>query len=136
MKQPQQQLQQQQQIDAQPDNGSVLVPSSSSADSFDSNRAMLEAQQTQCQSDTVDIKPNVGAMSPNIKQELASPIGLQSQNTSPAGQVMSPRIAGKSQQSSQSKLLSPDNPSSSPRQGVKRTSSSSPVRRQVNRNDL
>lgn len=135
-----QQVQSRTQIDAEVESTScqISVPSSSSAENFGGPRETLESQQTaQCQGDVVDVKPCIQATSPIIKQELTSPVQIQTaQNASPAGQVMSPRMTAKPLQNTQNKLLSPDNSSTSPRQGVKRTSSSSPVCRQVNRTDL
>ncbi|KAG7188110.1 hypothetical protein KM043_015958 [Ampulex compressa] len=102
-------------------------------------------QSTQCQTDPLDIKPNT--QSP-VKQELCSPIQVQVQASSPAGQVASPRMIGKGTQRIQSpvnttsnptkQIVSPSNNSSpliSPRQGVKRPASS-PICRQINRSDL
>ncbi|XP_076170399.1 uncharacterized protein LOC143148211 isoform X2 [Ptiloglossa arizonensis] len=102
-------------------------------------------QSTQCQTDPLDIKPNIQMSSP-VKQELSSPIQVQS--GSPAGQVASPRMIGKGPQRIQSpvntsgnsnkQIVSPGSNSSplvSPRQGVKRPASS-PICRQINRSDL
>ncbi|XP_076247892.1 uncharacterized protein LOC143187550 isoform X2 [Calliopsis andreniformis] len=104
-------------------------------------------QSTQCQTDPLDIKPNIQMSSP-VKQELSSPIQVQVQSGSPAGQVASPRMIGKGQQRIQSPVntsgnsnkqtASPSSNSSplvSPRQGVKRPASS-PICRQINRSDL
>ncbi|XP_076670521.1 uncharacterized protein LOC143369905 isoform X3 [Andrena cerasifolii] len=104
-------------------------------------------QSTQCQTDPLDIKPNIQIPSP-VKQELSSPIQVQVQGGSPAGQVASPRMMGKGQQRIQSPvntsgnsnkpIVSPGSNSSplvSPRQGVKRPASS-PICRQINRSDL
>lgn len=104
-------------------------------------------QSTQCQTDPLDIKPNMQISSP-IKQELPSPIQVQVQSGSPAGQVASPRMIGKGPQRIQSPVntssssnkhtVSPGGNSSplvSPRQGVKRPASS-PICRQINRSDL
>ncbi|XP_043521648.1 extracellular matrix-binding protein ebh-like isoform X3 [Frieseomelitta varia] len=104
-------------------------------------------QSTQCQTDPLDIKPNMQISSP-VKQELSSPIQIQVQSGSPAGQVASPRMIGKGSQRIQSPVntngnsnkqtVSPNNNSSplvSPRQGVKRPASS-PICRQINRSDL
>ncbi|KAI4486578.1 hypothetical protein M0804_005948 [Polistes exclamans] len=106
-------------------------------------------QSTQCQTDPLDVKPNVQTSSP-VKQELSSPIQIQVQSGSPAGQVASPRMIGKGTQriqspvnnpgnsSKQQQLVSPGSSSSpliSPRQGVKRPASS-PICRQLNRSDL
>ncbi|XP_029172480.1 mucin-17-like isoform X1 [Nylanderia fulva] len=104
-------------------------------------------QSTQCQTDPLDIKPNIQTPSP-VKQELSSPIQIQIQSGSPAGQVTSPRMMGKGTQRIQSpvntggnttkQLVSPNSNSSpliSPRQGVKRRANS-PICRQLNRNDL
>ncbi|XP_003487704.1 mucin-17 isoform X1 [Bombus impatiens] len=104
-------------------------------------------QSTQCQTDPLDIKPNIQMSSP-VKQELSSPIQIQVQSGSPAGQVASPRVIGKGPQRIQSPVntsgnpnkqtVSPNNNSSplvSPRQGIKRPASS-PICRQINRSDL
>ncbi|XP_047361967.1 uncharacterized protein LOC124953931 isoform X3 [Vespa velutina] len=104
-------------------------------------------QSTQCQTDPLDIKPNIQTPSP-VKQELSSPIQIQVQSGSPAGQVASPRMIGKGTQRIQSpvnntgnsskQLVSPGSSSSpliSPRQGVKRPAST-PICRQINRSDL
>ncbi|KAK2586880.1 hypothetical protein KPH14_009817 [Odynerus spinipes] len=104
-------------------------------------------QSTQCQTDPLDIKSNIQTPSP-VKQELSSPIQIQVQSGSPAGQVASPRMIGKGTQRIQSpvnntgnstkQLVSPGSSSSpliSPRQGVKRPASS-PICRQINRSDL
>lgn len=104
-------------------------------------------QSTQCQTDPLDIKPNIQTPSP-VKQELSSPIQVQIQSGSPAGQVTSPRMIGKGTQRIQSpvntganttkQLVSPNSNSSpliSPRQGVKRRANS-PICRQLNRSDL
>ncbi|KAK9306740.1 hypothetical protein QLX08_002653 [Tetragonisca angustula] len=104
-------------------------------------------QSTQCQTDPLDIKPNMQISSP-VKQELSSPIQIQVQSGSPAGQVASPRMIGKGSQRIQSPVntngnsnkqtISPNSNSSplvSPRQGVKRPASS-PICRQINRSDL
>ncbi|XP_003396654.2 mucin-17 isoform X1 [Bombus terrestris] len=104
-------------------------------------------QSTQCQTDPLDIKPNIQMSSP-VKQELSSPIQIQVQSGSPAGQVASPRMIGKGPQRIQSPVntsgnpnkqtVSPNNNSSplvSPRQGIKRPASS-PICRQINRSDL
>jgi len=104
-------------------------------------------QSTQCQTDPLDIKAIIQTPSP-VKQELSSPIQVQVQSGSPAGQVTSPRMIGKGTQRIQSpvntngnttkQLISPSSNSSpliSPRQGVKRRATS-PVCRQMNRNDL
>ncbi|CAD1470054.1 unnamed protein product [Heterotrigona itama] len=104
-------------------------------------------QSTQCQTDPLDIKPNLQISSP-VKQELSSPIQIQVQSGSPAGQVASPRMIGKGSQRIQSPVntngnsnkqtVSPNSNSSplvSPRQGVKRPASS-PICRQINRSDL
>ncbi|XP_053972030.1 uncharacterized protein LOC128872896 isoform X1 [Hylaeus volcanicus] len=104
-------------------------------------------QSTQCQTDPLDIKPNIQLSSP-VKQELSSPIQVQVQTGSPAGQVASPRMIGKGSQRIQSpvntsgnsnkQIVSPGSNSSplvSPRQGVKRPASS-PICRQINRSDL
>ncbi|XP_076623344.1 uncharacterized protein LOC143342908 isoform X2 [Colletes latitarsis] len=103
-------------------------------------------QSTQCQTDPLDIKPNI-QMSSSVKQELPSPIQVQVQTGSPAGQVASPRMIGKGSQriqspvntsgSSNKQIVSPGSNSSplvSPRQGVKRPASS-PICRQINRSD-
>ncbi|XP_076285857.1 uncharacterized protein LOC143211779 isoform X2 [Lasioglossum baleicum] len=104
-------------------------------------------QSTQCQTDPLDIKPNIQISSP-IKQELSSPIQVQVQSGSPAGQVASPRMIGKGPQriqspvntnnSSNKQIVSPNSNTSplvSPRQGVKRPASS-PICRQINRSDM
>ncbi|CAK9803536.1 BRD4-interacting chromatin-remodeling complex-associated protein-like [Anthophora plagiata] len=104
-------------------------------------------QSTQCQTDPLDIKPNIQISNP-VKQELSSPIQVQVQSGSPAGQVASPRMMGKGSQRIQSpvntsgnsnkQIVSPSSNSSplvSPRQGVKRPASS-PICRQINRSDL
>lgn len=104
-------------------------------------------QSTQCQTDPLDIKPNMQISSP-VKQELSSPIQIQVQSGSPAGQVASPRTIGKGSQRIQSPVntsgnsneqtVSPSSNSSplvSPRQAVKRPASS-PICRPVNRSDL
>ncbi|XP_076764995.1 uncharacterized protein LOC143431976 isoform X1 [Xylocopa sonorina] len=104
-------------------------------------------QSTQCQTDPLDIKPNIQISSP-IKQELSSPIQVQVQSGSPAGQVASPRTIGKGPQRIQSPVntngnsnkqtVSPNSNTSplvSPRQGVKRPASS-PICRLINRSDL
>jgi hypothetical protein len=104
-------------------------------------------QSTQCQTDPLDIKAIIQTPSP-VKQELSSPIQVQVQSGSPAGQVTSPRMIGKGTQRIQSpvntngnmtkQLVSPSSNSSpliSPRQGVKRRATS-PICRQMNRNDL
>lgn len=104
-------------------------------------------QSTQCQTDPPDVKPNIHLLSP-IKQELPSPIQVQVQTGSPAGQVASPRVAGKAQriQSPVNVAVSPGakqlvspvsgaGPMVSPRQGVKRPATS-PICRQINRSDL
>lgn len=128
-------------------------PISTTAQQLQSNAQQLapvQAQQmgmqqsTQCQTDPLDIKPNIQTPSP-VKQELSSPIQVQVQNGSPAGQVTSPRTMGKGPQRIQSpvntngsskQLVSPSSsPLISPRQGVKRRAPS-PVCRQLNRGDL
>ncbi|XP_050454959.1 uncharacterized protein LOC126853354 [Cataglyphis hispanica] len=104
-------------------------------------------QSTQCQTDPLDIKPNIQTPSP-VKQELSSPVQVQIQSGSPAGQVTSPRMMGKGTQRIQSpvntggnttkQLISPNSNSSpliSPRQGIKRRATS-PICRQLNRSDL
>ncbi|XP_029052515.1 mucin-4-like isoform X1 [Osmia bicornis bicornis] len=104
-------------------------------------------QSTQCQTDPLDIKPNIPISSP-VKQELSSPIQVQVQSGSPAGQVASPRMIGKGPQRIQSPVntnsnlnkqsVSPGSNSSplvSPRQAVKRPATS-PICRQINRSDL
>ncbi|XP_031825975.1 uncharacterized protein LOC116424130 isoform X3 [Nomia melanderi] len=104
-------------------------------------------QSTQCQTDPLDIKPTIQISSP-VKQELSSPIQVQVQSGSPAGQVASPRMIGKGPQRIQSpvntnnnsskQIVSPNSNTSplvSPRQGVKRPASS-PICRQINRSDL
>ncbi|XP_012140061.1 uncharacterized protein LOC100876049 isoform X2 [Megachile rotundata] len=104
-------------------------------------------QSTQCQTDPLDIKPNIQTPSP-VKQELSSPIQVQVQSGSPAGQIASPRMIVKGPQRIQSPVntnsnlnkqtVSPGSNSSplvSPRQGVKRPASS-PICRQINRSDL
>ncbi|XP_015523194.1 protein PF14_0175 isoform X1 [Neodiprion lecontei] len=106
---------------------------------------------TQCQTDPLDVKPNIQTLSP-IKQEIPSQIQIQVQIGSPVSQVSSnsPRIASKCPQQNQSpvnisssqcqikQLNTPGNNSSplvSPRQAVKRPASS-PICRQMNRSDL
>ncbi|XP_020712037.2 serine-rich adhesin for platelets isoform X2 [Athalia rosae] len=110
------------------------------------NQQITAQQSTQCQTDPLDIKPNIQSVSP-IKQELSSPIQIQVQIGSPAGQLSSnsPRIANKCPQQIQSpvnvnssqcqvkQLISPG--SNSPRQAIKRPASS-PICRQINRSDL
>ncbi|XP_058805470.1 serine-rich adhesin for platelets-like isoform X2 [Phymastichus coffea] len=133
-------LQQPQQNQNQVENGQMLVPSNANmmnVDSLNSHGLMLESQQLmQCHDDAIDVKSNVELTGPIIKQETTSIQQQQIQNASPAGQVISPRVTGKVMQISQSKMPSPDNPSTSPKQGVKRTSDSTPVSRQINRTDL
>ncbi|XP_066601507.1 uncharacterized protein [Prorops nasuta] len=104
-------------------------------------------QSTQCQTDNLDSKPSIQTSSP-VKQELPSPIQIQVQTGSPAGQVASPRMPSKGVQriqspvnntpSSAKQLVSPGANSSSlisPRQGIKRPATS-PICRQINRVDL
>ncbi|XP_032677324.1 mucin-4-like isoform X2 [Odontomachus brunneus] len=106
----------------------------------------LQQQSTQCQTDPLDMKPNIQTPSP-AKQELSSPIQVQVQSSSPASQVTSPRMMTKGTQRNQSpvntggnttkQLVSPSNsPLISPRQGVKRPATSPICNRQLNRSDL
>lgn len=130
----------------QVENGQLLVPSNTiliNADNLNSHGMILESQQLMaCHDDAIDVKPNIELGGPVIKQEFPSHFQQQQQqqiqNSSPAGQVMSPRLVGKTLQISQNKLPSPDDPAASPKQGVKRNSDSTPVCRppQVNRADL
>ncbi|XP_031366620.1 mucin-5AC-like isoform X2 [Apis dorsata] len=137
-------------------NMQIFSPSITSVTTVQSNAQQLTSiqtqqtgmqQSTQCQTDPLDIKPNMQISSP-VKQELSSPIQIQVQSGSPAGQVASPRMIGKGSQRIQSPVnnsgnsnkqtVSPTNNSSplvSPRQGVKRPASS-PICRQINRSDL
>lgn len=105
-------------------------------------------QSTQCQTDPLDVKPNIQIPSP-VKQELPSPIQVQAQNGSSACQVTSPRIVAKGSQNIPSsmnitgntvkQMASPGNASSTlscPRQGVKRPSSSPICRPNNNRSEL
>lgn len=113
--------------------------------------AAAQQSSTQCQTDPLDVKPNIQPMSP-IKQEIPSPIQIQVQIGSPAGQISSnsPRIATKCPQQVHSpvninasqcqvkQLISPGNnaaPMVSPRQAIKRPATS-PICRQINRSDL
>ena len=130
-----------------------LPSSSSSTNLLQGNTSQLlpqtqSQQSTQCQTDPLDVKPNIQIPSP-IKQELPSPIQVQVQNTSPTGQVTSPRIAAKAVQNAPSsvnnagnhvkQMASPgssSNPLVSPRQGVKRPSSSPISRPNNNRCEL
>lgn len=120
------------------DGGQLLVPSSSNAECFvsTSRSAIDQTAQSQIEPSISDPVKVCGLQvtSPSVvKQELASPVQLQS--ASSAGQAMTP--SGKTMPTtSQSKLSSPENnvASTSPRQGVKR--SSSPVTRTINRTDL
>ncbi|XP_023245018.1 uncharacterized protein LOC106638105 isoform X2 [Copidosoma floridanum] len=125
----------QSQVQIKVEGGQVLVPSSSSLQNYDSARTMLEPQQS-VQTKLTDIKPCIEATtrSPSIKQELVSSAQLQVQCTPPAGQATSPRTTGgKTLPALQSKLSSPENQPTSPRHGVKRPSSTSPVCRQFNK---
>ncbi|XP_017892355.1 protein split ends-like isoform X2 [Ceratina calcarata] len=138
-------------------NVQMFSPPITSVSSVQTNAQMtsVQTQQTtmqqsaQCQTDPLDIKPNIQASSP-VKQEVSSPVQVQVQSGSPAGQVASPRMMGKGPQRIQSPVntngnankqqtVSPSSNSSSlvssPRQGVKRPASS-PLCRQVNRSDL
>lgn len=103
-------------------------------------------QSTQCQTDPLDIKATIQTPSPVKQQELSSPIQVQVQSGSPAGQVTSPRMMGKGTQRIQSpvntngnmtkQLVSPSSsPLISPRQGTKRRATS-PICRQTNRSEV
>lgn len=103
-------------------------------------------QSTQCQTDPLDIKTAIQSPSPVKQQELSSPIQVQVQSGSPAGQVTSPRMMGKGAQRIQSpvntngnttkQLVSPSSsPLISPRQSVKRRATS-PICRQINRSEV
>lgn len=130
-----------------------LPSSSSSTNLLPSSTPQLlpqtqSQQSTQCQTDPLDVKPNIQIPSP-IKQELPSPIPVQVQNTSPVGQVTSPRIAAKVIQNAPNAVNiasnpvkqmastgSASNPLVSPRQGVKRPSSTPICRPNNNRCEL
>lgn len=131
------------QTPAQPPPPTLQPPTSS----IQQQTTIGTQQSTQCQTDPPDIKPNIQLLSP-IKQELQSPLQIQAQSGSPAGQVVSPRVVGKcptiqspvnvAVSPSSKQIISPGNvtgPIVSPRQGVKRPATS-PICRQINRSDL
>ncbi|XP_068974351.1 mucin-4 isoform X2 [Bombus flavifrons] len=135
------------QIFSPPITSTATVQSNAQQSPSVQTQQMGMQQSTQCQTDPLDIKPNIQMSSP-VKQELSSPIQIQVQSGSPAGQVASPRMIGKGPQRIQSPVntsgnpnkqtVSPNNNSSplvSPRQGIKRPASS-PICRQINRSDL
>lgn len=144
-----------QQIMSQSNSGTLTYSginniTSSTQNSVQSQQITVQ-QSTQCQTDPLDVKPNIQTLSP-IKQEMPSPIQIQVQIGSPVGQLSSnsPRIATKCPQQIQSpvnigssqcqvkQLISPGSNSStltSPRQAIKRPASS-PICRQINRSDL
>lgn len=115
-------------------------------------------QSAQCQTDPVDIKPNINIDIP-VKREVISPAPMQLQVDCGVGMCISPRdikspsikqqqqqqlqqpqqlplIVQQAQQQQQVLPAPPmSSPSNSPRQGVKRAATS-PIRRQVNRTEL
>ena len=115
----------------------MLSSSSSNIPSYDNSKEQQKETDANCnkpmkkqceQSDSI-LESNPSAMEVDIsraKQEvMPSTNVIDSQMKSPAGQAASPRLV---QTNLQNKLLSPDlNNSSSPRQGIKRTATSSPV---------
>lgn len=144
LSQPQPQLQPLQQLaqtQVSENVGQLLVPSCST-DSFDSNQhavspsTAMEIQQSviQGQTDVIDVKPSIiQPQSLGIKQELISPLQTNISPASPRAAVTTKPIL------TQPKLLSPtekNDLTTSPRQGVKRSSNSSPVRSKINRSEL
>lgn len=121
-----------------------LSSSNRSTNLMQSNTSQLlsqtqNQQSTQCQTDPLDVKPNIQIPSP-VKQELPPPNQVQVQNGSTSCQVTSPRIVARIAPTSipssvlpvisgnnVKQMTTPGNTSNTlncPRQGIKRPSSS------------